>query len=343
MKILYGVQATGNGHITRARIMARALAAENIEVDWIFSGRQAKDFFDMDIFGSYRLFRGLTFVTRHGKVDYPRTLLKSDLLQLRRDINALDVSSYDLVISDFEPVSAWAAKKAEKISLGISHQSAFLHAIPMKGANFFTRLFMRYFAPVMQPIGLHWNHFQQPILPPMVEHTEHCAEITPGSILVYLPFASLADFLPALTSFTNHQFHIFHSERHAAELPANLHIHPLSREKFQQQLHQCEGVICSAGFELPSEALHLGKKLLVQPVIGQMEQQSNAFALQQLGYGNVAQTLTPEAIRQWLTTPQPEPKCFPDVAAALAAWIKQPDREDLTALTSQLWQSKSNR
>ena len=47
-------------------------------------------------------------------------------------------------------------------------------------------------------------------------------------------------------------------------------------EGFQQDLHRCEGVICSAGFELPSEAIQLGKKLLVQPVAGQMEQQQRA-------------------------------------------------------------------
>jgi uncharacterized protein (TIGR00661 family) len=340
MKVLYGVQATGNGHITRARIMARALAAENIEVDWIFSGRAANAFFDMEIFGRYRLFRGLTFVTRHGKVDYPRTLLKSDLLQLRRDINALDVSRYDLVISDFEPVSAWAAKKSAKTSLGISHQSAFLHPIPTEGANLFTRAFMRFFAPVSQPVGLHWHHFQQPILPPMVENTGHKCSINPSEILVYLPFASLEDFLPALHSLTHCQFHVFHNDFSAENLPDHIHLHPLSRDHFQQRLHQCEGVICSAGFELPSEALQLGKKLLIQPVGGQMEQQSNALALQQLGYAQVAQSLDTTDIQTWLANPQPEAKHFPDVAAALAAWIKQPDRIPLACLTNTLWSAQ---
>lgn len=340
MKILYGVQATGNGHITRARIMARALTAENIEVDWIFSGRKAEDFFDMEIFGSYRLFRGLTFVTRHGKVDYPRTLLKSDLLQLRRDINSMDVSSYDLVISDFEPVSAWAAKKAEKTSLGISHQSAFLHTIPTKGANLFTRAFMKFFAPVSQPVGLHWHHFKQDILPPMVENTGHNCSINQGEILVYLPFASLEDFLPALQPLNHCKFHVFHSDVYTGHLPEHIHVHRLSRDHFQQRLHQCEGVICSAGFELPSEALHLGKKLLVQPVGGQMEQQSNALALQQLGYAQVAQSLNTFDIRTWLATPQPGAKHFPDVAAALAAWIKQPARSPLSHLVDALWNAQ---
>ncbi|MEZ9793074.1 glycosyltransferase family protein, partial [Vibrio splendidus] len=39
MKILYGVQGTGNGHIARARAMAVAFRQQNIDVDFLFSGR----------------------------------------------------------------------------------------------------------------------------------------------------------------------------------------------------------------------------------------------------------------------------------------------------------------
>src|SRR5690625_289811 len=96
MKILYGVQGTGNGHITRARIMARALAKAGAEVDWVFSGRAPKDFFDMEPFGDYRLFKGLTFAIKNSRVRYGSTLLRSDLNALRRDVRSLDVDGYDL-------------------------------------------------------------------------------------------------------------------------------------------------------------------------------------------------------------------------------------------------------
>ena len=39
MKILYGIQGTGNGHITRARVMASCFKKLNVEVDYVFSGR----------------------------------------------------------------------------------------------------------------------------------------------------------------------------------------------------------------------------------------------------------------------------------------------------------------
>ena len=61
MKILYGIQGTGNGHITRARVMAKAFKQRNVEVDYLFSGRPADQYFDMDVFGDYRVFEGVTF------------------------------------------------------------------------------------------------------------------------------------------------------------------------------------------------------------------------------------------------------------------------------------------
>ena len=169
MRILYGVQATGNGHITRARIMAKALAKTDAKVDWIFSGRAREDFFDMDIFGDYQAYRGLTFAIKSGRVLYFKTALSSNFWQFYQDVRTLNVEGYDLIINDFEPVSAWAAKRAGKKVIGISHQNAFLYDIPKQGDNMFISWFMRNFAPVSLPIGLHWHHFNQPILPPLVE------------------------------------------------------------------------------------------------------------------------------------------------------------------------------
>ena len=45
----------------------------------------------------------------------------------------------------------------------------------------------------------------------------------------------------------------------------------------------CSGIITSAGFETPAEALFLGKKLLAIPIKGQYEQLCNAAALEKMG------------------------------------------------------------
>lgn len=336
MKILYGVQGTGNGHITRARIMAKALAEVGAQVDWVFSGRDAKDFFDMEAFGNYQVYRGLTFATRSGKILYLKTALSANLRQLNQDSYKVNVEGYDFIINDFEPVSARAAKRAGKKVIGISHQNAFLYEIPKQGNNIFTQWFMRNFAPVTLPIGLHWHHFNQPILPPLVEPSHYTNQSTPGHYMVYLPFAGLDDILPQLREFPGYQFYVYQPVP-AAYDEGHIHVRPFSREGFQQDLHRCEGVICSAGFELPSEAIQLGKKLLVNPVAGQMEQKSNALALERLGFGSVAKKLDRETIARWLPLPAPRPHTYPDVAKALVNWMLHAKGENLDQLQQQLW------
>ena len=68
MRILYGVQATGNGHITRGRTMAKRLRQSSIQVDYLFSGRDRNKLFSMEPFGDYQCFTGLMFVTIKGKL-----------------------------------------------------------------------------------------------------------------------------------------------------------------------------------------------------------------------------------------------------------------------------------
>ena len=56
----------------------------------------------------------------------------------------------------------------------------------------------------------------------------------------------------------------------------------ISNQKFVESLTSCYGVICNAGFETPSEALFLGKRLIVIPLKGQYEQKCNAIALKNM-------------------------------------------------------------
>lgn len=336
MKILYGVQGTGNGHVTRARTMARALAEVGAEVDWVFTGRPREKYFDMDVFGEFRTFRGMTFVIKRGRVQFPQTVMHNNSWQLYKDAKALDLGGYDLILNDFEPVSAWAAKLAGKRVIGISHQCAFYHKIPKRGNNPMVAWFMRNFAPVTQPIGVHWHHFDQPILPPLIEPSRYPNERQPGFYLIYLPFSELSEILPQLQAFPDCRFHMYHGVPEMREA-GNVTILPFSREGFQRDLHRCEGVMCNAGFELASEAIHLGKKLLVQPVKGQMEQLSNALALTRLGYGTVTNRWHKSIIGEWIDLPNPEPVPYPDVARELVAWLKN-GAENFEALRARLWQ-----
>jgi predicted glycosyltransferase len=97
-------------------------------------------------------------------------------------------------------------------------------------------------------------------------------------------------------------------------------------------------VISNAGFELISEALQLGKRIMVKPLLGQPEQRSNALALQQLGLAFAQNQLSSQCIVQFLTEYQPTQSVrYPDVAAAIAQWLVKGYWYDHAAL-QQLWQ-----
>lgn len=340
MKILYGVQGTGNGHITRARAMAKAFAANpSMQVDYVFTGRERGKYFDMEPFGQWRDFKGLSFAHKAGKIDIWETLKSNSLRTLWHDIKQLDVSGYDLILTDFEPVVAWAGRQQKKTVIGMGHQFAFHHEIPKKGDSWATNALMRYFAKADLGVGLHWHHFGCPILPPIADIPSGDTPVIPNKVLVYLGFERPEDVRNMLAPIEGYQFY-YYGEFDQPSTEGNIQFRPLSREGFQRDLADANGVICNAGFELASEALELGKKLLVKPLYGQMEQLSNARALELLGIGSVMDKLSSDAVNHWLQH-QPNVKIhYPDVPSAVIAWLAQGrfDQQSLFELSLDLWQ-----
>lgn len=342
MKILYGVQGTGNGHIARARAMAVAFRQRGIEIDFLFSGRDKNHYFSMEEFGDYQTRQGLTFHTEQGKVNYSKTLIKNNGWRFLREVQALDLSGYDLVLNDFEPVSAWAAKRQNVTCIGISHQNAFRYAVPKKGDSWIDRSVIQHFAPTNLYVGLHWYHFDQPILPPIVHTLDFKKNVVEPyekteNILVYLPFEDIDEINELLMKFTSHRFICYHPNVIEDKQIENIEYKSLSHYHFQIDLHRCSGVIANGGFELPSEALTLGKKLLLKPLEGQFEQQSNVATLEALGLAQVMSYLDASVLRNWLDEQQAEMVTYPDVASALVEWILAGDWTCQEALRKQLW------
>lgn len=338
MKILYGVQGTGNGHISRARAMAPYLEAAGAEVDYLFSGRNQSEYFDMEVFGQWQCQAGLTFISSQGKTCPVATLLHNKLGQLLNDIKTLDLCEYDLVISDFEPITAWAARRQKVRCVSFGHQYAFNYPIPIEGGNWLSRNMMRWMAPAKLQLGLHWHHYDQPILPPIIDLTEQARPAIKDKILVYLGFESPDDVIPLLQRFPSKTFYYYgHFDKN--EVRGNVQLRPLSRAGFKHDLADCEGVISNAGFELTSEALHLGKKVLVKPLTGQMEQLSNALAMRELALGDSMSHLDHRAIEAWLNSDHC-PRCqYPDVAKSIVDYLLAGDFKEmeLQALSDSLW------
>ncbi|WP_295800342.1 glycosyltransferase family protein [uncultured Microbulbifer sp.] len=342
MKILYGVQGTGNGHISRAREMARALQKySELEVQWLFTGRPPEKLFAMEDFGDYWWREGLTFVHKEGKIDQLATTRQLNVRRLLKDIRELPVEEFDLVISDFEPVCAWAARKRNRPSLGLGHQYAFAHDIPRPAFGWTARAIMKVFAPVEVSLGMHWYHFGHPILPPIAQ--PHLSEAqgdgeSSGHVLVYLPFEHAAPLLRELARLP-HKFLVYGLP---LDLPHadNIILKAPSVGGFRGDVARSRAVICNSGFELIAETLTLGKPILTRPLQGQFEQEANAMALQELQLARVAARINADTIGHWLDQdPSGVRILWPDVADAIVYWIANGRRNTPQQLADSLWEA----
>jgi uncharacterized protein (TIGR00661 family) len=336
MRILYGVQGTGNGHISRARVMEKALKKAGVEVDFLFSGRASNQYFDMGCFSSFSAFEGLTLVSELGKVNVLETLKQNLSSPILKHISELDLSGYDLVLNDFEPISAWAAKRQKIPSIGISHQAALLHGVPKQGVSWFDEVLLNHFAPVDIALGCHWHHFGFPILPPFVE-VQSCERECSHQILVYLPFEDADTVADFFAPFSDYEFFIYHRAKPIKPLPEHLHWFGFSHDGFKAHMAQCGGVIGNAGFELASEALTLGKKLLVKPLKGQFEQAANVAALELLAAARSMEALNSDVLRRWLKAAPPKAIAYPRSGDSLASWLAQGDWGNVQGLCDDVW------
>ena len=308
-KVLYGVQGTGNGHISRARVMAKELYREGYDVDFIFSGREGSKYFDMEIFGDYRVYEGLTMVVEGGRVRIGSTIRGNNIIRFMCDVKGLDIDGYDILISDYDPIVSWAGFLGGREVIGIGHQYAFNYEIPKMGNNVILDFVMKWFAPVSYGFGLHWDNFgDSRIMLPIIDIEEideitSRVEVEDDLVLVYLAFEDREEVLRVLGYFGDYRFCVYgYGEGESGY--SNIKLCKSSREGFMEDvIRSGGGVICGAGFELVSELLYLGRRVMVKAVGGQMEQLSNALGLELLGYGRVLwDGLNREEIGRWLVS-----------------------------------------
>ena len=342
MRILYGVQATGQGHISRARAMAQAFKQHpDVDVTWLFSGRPRERLFDMEPFGDFQHRAGLTFVTEAGRLRYRKTIMVNRYWQFIRDVQRLDVTAYDLVVTDYEPVTAWAGKLKGQSVLGIGHQYAFGKNTPVEGRSLAQHAVMSLFAPVTRGVGLHWSDFGDNVLPPILDLPPAAPGGVQDHILVYLPFEDQAVVTRWLNGFSEHRF-----LQYASTLPndeqGNVGRRTANIAGFKSDLASARGVVCNCGFELISECLHWRKPVLTRPLAKQMEQLSNGAALEALGYATVMRQIDNELAARWLAAPPRAPVLsFPNVSAALASWLADGAKTPVATLGEALWRESA--
>ncbi|MDO3640686.1 glycosyltransferase family protein [Mucilaginibacter sp. L3T2-6] len=281
MKILFAIQGTGNGHISRAREVVPLLQQYG-EVDLLVSGTEAEVTLSQPL--KYK-FHGFSFVFgKNGGVDNWATFKLMNLPQLIKDIRHLPLKQYDLIINDFEPVSAWACKLQKIPSVSLSHQCSFISKKTPRPASWsFAEWLFKYYSPTTYHIGFHFERYDDFIHTPVIRsEIRNLKTSNLGHYTVYLPAYDDKLLVRELKK-TNKRWQIFSKRQKTHYIEGNVEVFPVNNLDFNSSLASCEGLLTGGGFEGPAEALFLQKKVMMIPMKGQYEQQCNALAASRLG------------------------------------------------------------
>ena len=307
MKIFYAVQATGNGHISRAVQLLPYLQRYG-KVDVFLSGANAQLQNELPV--RYRS-KGLSlFYNTNGGLQYNRIASQLNPLRLWKEVRDLPVEKYDVVVNDFESITAMACLYKKVPSVNLGHQAAFQSDLVPRPAkqDFFGEWVLKNYARASQYIGLHFKKYDDFIFEPVIKKDilQACPR-NMGHITVYLSTYSDQSLIPVFQQLSAFKFEVFSRQVTRPEEHKNVKLLPVNQRLFNESMINSFGVITGAGFETPAEVLHMGKKLMVIPIQGQYEQFCNAAALETLGVPKLQKIdeAFPTEFLKWIGAAQP--------------------------------------
>nr|WP_299033048.1 glycosyltransferase family protein [uncultured Tenacibaculum sp.] len=314
MKILYAFQGTGNGHASRALEIIPHLQRRG-DVDILVSGSQYEIELPFNI--KYKL-HGLGFVFgKKGGIDLISSLKDLSLKKVYKEVKTLPVKEYDLVINDFEPISAWACLFRNVPIISLSNQNALLNEKNSAFKRFrLERLIIKYYAPAKNKFGFHFKTHSSSTFLPIIRKEIRYRNITnKGHYTVYLPSYSDEKIIKVLSSIKDIKWQVFSKKTKEHQFFHNITILPINDDAFIRSMASAKGIICGAGFATPAEALYLRKKLLVIPMKNQYEQQCNAVTLKEMGVTVVKKLSKKQLpkIEKWINSNKIVEVHYPDV------------------------------
>lgn len=283
MKIFYAVQATGNGHISRAMELLPYLHGFGT-VDIFLSGSNSNLKLDAPV--KYRS-KGLSlYYTCNGGLNYWQIAKRVNPIALRKEIKELPLENYDFIINDYEYITSAACKQRNLKSVNFGHQASFQsNKVPRpEQISKSGEWMLKHYSKSSRYLGLHFRQYDDFIITPVIK--KEILETTPtdkGYITVYLPSYCEPELLAIFSQFREHRFEIFSKQSSTIHETGNIKFIPVDKHLFNKSLIHCSAIITGGGFETPAEALHLGKKIMAIPIRGQYEQCCNAAALKEMG------------------------------------------------------------
>jgi len=316
-RIVYAVAGEGFGHASRAHFIGQCFLDAGHEV--IFAASRRALLYLRPYYGEQvREIFGLSYDYSKGYVAPAATVWKNLKHfprghHLNRELfeQVYEPFAPDLVVTDFEPFSAWWAWRRHVPFMSIDNEHLltlckldheFKHVLGRLNASVVVRL--HYFGARAYVIT---NFFRVPLrsqaavlAPPIVRPA--IAQLEPsdtGHIVVYATTGTdERRWRDVLGRFAFQPFHIYGFNKN--DQGQNCTFKEASTEGFAVDLAAARGVIASAGFSLISECLYLRKKMLLLPLAGQYEQLLNARYIEKLGLGTWTKQVDEEAVSRFL-------------------------------------------
>lgn len=283
MKILYAIQGTGNGHLSRAKDIIPILQ-KKADLDLLISGTQAEVKLSYSV--KYR-YKGMSFYFgKKGGINFYKTIFKNNIFRILNEIFACKVTDYDLVINDFEPITAWACRFKKVPIISLSHQGIlYAKNVPKPTYNdFLGKFIIKNYAKCDVNYGFHFKKYAKNIFTPIIrKEIRNLQPTNQKHYTVYLPAYSDKIITKVLSQLSEVQWQVFSKHTQKDYKVNNITFYRVNSSKFEKSLTSCAGILCGAGFETPAEALFLNKKLMVIPMKNQYEQHFNAEGLREMG------------------------------------------------------------
>ncbi|MBS3763215.1 MAG: hypothetical protein KGZ25_07940 [Planctomycetes bacterium] len=312
MRILYGIQSTGKGHLSRFLGLRPHFREDGHKLCVIASGYETPPDYFLEAISDYEYhrFKGISYVGNgQGGVSETRTTaaflknfprLMDEIAKAHRLVRDFQP---DVIVSDFEPITACPVVAPDIPKIGLSHQSAVLspgvhHPPGLPFAKLSTRTVVSIFtAGLNHKFGSHFYPANHYCLPPIIRPAIlNAKRENRGHIIAYYTMPGL---LPEIKNYalthSDRQFIIYGAK--GEKDSANIH-YEQDRSQFAQDLASCDTYVGTAGFQSISEAFFLGKKIVVKPLAGQYEQIWNAAQLEHYGMGRWMRQSLVEALEQ---------------------------------------------
>lgn len=283
MKIFYAIQATGNGHISRA-IQLFPYLQKFGSVDFFLSGNNASLNIDLPV--KFKSDGCSLHYSKCGGLDYWGIAKNIQPVQMYKDAKSLPLKKYDVVINDFDSITSLACKMQKVHSVQFGHQASFIskNTPRPEKKSIMGEMILKHYAPSPKHIGLHFEKYDSFIRPPIIK--DQIVQAVPkdlNHITVYLPSFQKDCLEKAFNKLSDLKFHWFLNDIAFKYTEGNITYYPVNQMLFNESLISCHGIITGGGFETPAEALYLEKKILSIPIRGHYEQECNAAALKKMG------------------------------------------------------------